>query len=731
MPVLNTSYSDPMAATGGVQPYTWSATGLPLTLSIDRNTGAISGTPTSNGLYSVQVTVTDSQTPTAATASMTYSLVVGSGGSLGTISVNSPTIGQNLETPITISFSPALPADTSVVVTSSDPSNVLIGTSSSAGSGSVTATISAGTSSIFTYAQALGASGTYTVTVQAAGYANATSTVTLANSGFVVGGLNGIGGNFTTYEGVVTTLTVYSARLDNSGVFAENQALRGGLTASVPISSTTTTVGTVSAAQVAFTGGISSVTLNFTASQTTQGTTGIVLGTPSGFVQPSAGYLFTVTVQQSGIVPPVVTLGNNLQVQAKVSFTGPVTQSTQVTLTSSDQTKLQFCSTSTGTGLTSITFTVPVGYSATAPFFMRGFGSSGSVPYTISTTTLGSVNTAAVLAPSGLVMGTPGGTGSDFSMSVSYPSATITIYTYQLDPASGAAVQLQEVAGGQSVTVNVTSSNAAVGTISSSPVVISGGNSSNSTSFVPQGVGTAVVTASATGYGSTSQQATVTQSGMNITDGITIGQNLQEAGTIILGAPAPAAGLSVVLTADNSGLLQLAANPTDPGSKSITINVPGGTYIVNFYLYAVGSSGTAGYSVSAPGYNPASATAISFVPSGIVIFGPGNCISCNVSLAGGAQQMTIYTAQLTGDGLNTPVEPEALAGGVSLTVALQNSNANAGSVPGSVIISPNTSSTQVLFTPKQSGLSTTVSIVNPTGWTLPSMWTQVVFTVGQ
>lgn len=50
-----------LTAAGGVSPYTWSATGMPPGLDLDRNSGNISGTPTTAGSYSVSVTVSDSE----------------------------------------------------------------------------------------------------------------------------------------------------------------------------------------------------------------------------------------------------------------------------------------------------------------------------------------------------------------------------------------------------------------------------------------------------------------------------------------------------------------------------------------------------------------------------------------------------------------------------------------------------------------------------------------------
>ena len=64
----------PLRATGGVQPYAWAVTSgtLPSGLILNRTTGVISGTPTAIGASSFSVTVTDSETPTAKTAGLTW-----------------------------------------------------------------------------------------------------------------------------------------------------------------------------------------------------------------------------------------------------------------------------------------------------------------------------------------------------------------------------------------------------------------------------------------------------------------------------------------------------------------------------------------------------------------------------------------------------------------------------------------------------------------------------------
>jgi len=56
---LNGTYQQTFAATGGLQPYTWSATGLPGGLTLNSQTGVLSGTATAAGNFAIAITVTD------------------------------------------------------------------------------------------------------------------------------------------------------------------------------------------------------------------------------------------------------------------------------------------------------------------------------------------------------------------------------------------------------------------------------------------------------------------------------------------------------------------------------------------------------------------------------------------------------------------------------------------------------------------------------------------------
>ena len=85
------SYSATVSANGGTTPYTWSATGLPAGLSINSGTGLISGTPTSSGVASVTVLLSDSG---GQSAQLPYALQIASVLTIGTTSLPAGRVQQ-------------------------------------------------------------------------------------------------------------------------------------------------------------------------------------------------------------------------------------------------------------------------------------------------------------------------------------------------------------------------------------------------------------------------------------------------------------------------------------------------------------------------------------------------------------------------------------------------------------------------------------------------------------
>ncbi len=135
-------YSATLAAAGGNQPYTWSATGLPPGLSISTG-GVISGTPTTAGTSSVAVTVTDG---TGNTASQNISLTVNPVGTLSITTTSLPggTVGTSYSVILAVGggsgsytwSATGLPAGLSI-----SSGGVISGTPTAAGTSSVAVTV--------------------------------------------------------------------------------------------------------------------------------------------------------------------------------------------------------------------------------------------------------------------------------------------------------------------------------------------------------------------------------------------------------------------------------------------------------------------------------------------------------------------------------------------------------------------------------------------------------------
>jgi hypothetical protein len=791
-------YVEPIAVQGGTPPYNYSVlqTSLPSWLTFDV-TGAACGTtgptlcgiPPSIQVDNIAITASDSGGNQLNT---TFALsVVNVGGDTISVSADggsnsSFVVGQGLQVPMTIAFNPALTSPLTLTITPSTSGLVTFSeTQTSTVSNTYTVTVPAGTPAFSVYVQGVASSGTTTLTVSAPPYTAGTGTVTLANSGFVLSGPGGVGGPFSSFEGVTTGLTVLAARLDSNGLFAENQQVASNpscqtvnmqqvctqITTSVPLTVSPSTLGTLSANPLTFSGGVSSVALNFKASTVSTGTgTVSITSQPSGFTTPTTGTSVGFTITPSGFTLPTLTVGNDLQVQTAITVNGSSASASTITLQSLNPAQLQFYNTETGTGKGetgtasgSVTLTIPAGATQSSNFWVRGYGAPGTVGYTITSSAFGNTSGSVTIGQSGLVIATPGGPDANFSLSPGSSFADLTIETALVN-SSGSPLQLQEVAADQSISVTVTSSNLSTGTISSSPITIAGATTGATTTFSPLSTGTSTITAAGSnGFLpsndpalSASVKATVTTCTLSVNNGVTVGQFLEAEAEVITACPAGINGTPVTLTS-NSPFVQLAVNPTDPGSNSITVTVPAGQHVATYWVYGLGTGLTSGegaspqtvtYTASTTS-NGSGTDTVTLAPSAILVSGPNDAFgSFSVSASsGGAQAMTVVTDVLTNDGNNTPTNDgfgQPLAGNAGnnpLLVTLANSNSSAGSLaPLTVSIAPGNFMGTATFTPTSPG-NTTISVTQPAAWignvgTYPSgvgplNLTQVLITVTQ
>ncbi len=714
-----TPYSVTLTTNGGLTPLTWSATGLPIGLTID-NTGTISGTPSTSAQPSntVVVTATDASNPPQ-TASATYTLLVS--GTVG-IAVTNLSLGQDLQDLVTITLAqPAGAAGVPITVTSGDPTKLLISAASGPAAQLVTS-IGAGQSSVGIVVQGRANSGVVQLTVSSNG-SQAVGNVTLFPSGFVVAaGLNP-GGSFNTTQGATTTVTVSSARLDASMTFVQAQAVRTGLTVTVPLSLSSPQVGSVSPTSVTFNGGDMNVPTSFLAAITgnlNPASTSITANVPAigNFVIPSqSANVLTAFVAGAGLLPCNATVGKGLEALCNITLTGNTTALLNVTLVSNSP-NLLLSNSPTGVGQNQITVTVQPGHSVSSDFYVYGLASTGSGTYSASGGNLGTVNGTITFAPSGFIISGPNlgvnfQTQTGVNVSVSISSVMLT--------STGDAVAMQNVAGNGSITVSTTNTPIPpavnVGSLVPAQVSIAGGSGSGFTTFQPDpnNVGSTVLgLVQPSGFTTPNQYATVTATvvkpGINCQTPGGVGYHLQVQAQCTLGVPA-SAGLVFTLASNDPSNLLASTDPTKPGQGQVTITLNAGDQNVLVNLYGLATAGSPGFSASAPGYKTFNGT-IQLTPSAIVIGnGPSFLPTLVTSVANGPAPLTVATISLDpGTGLFSGFG--AAAGGFPLLVQLNDSNPATGTIDKtSVTFNGNDSLLNVTFTPVQTG-NTSIGIVS-------------------
>lgn len=698
---------------GGVSTATTNASGVATSAALTANGTA--------GTYSV----TASATGISGQAAFSLTNLAGATPGALNVSVGSPTVGQSLQTTGAVTVSQAAPANgISVTLTSSDATKALLATSATgSGSASISVVIAQGNTSVGFYVFGVASSGAATITAStaAAGLANGTATVTLAPSGFVLSGPGGTS-TISTNPGTTATLTVSPAQLDTSGNYVQTQPLAGGALVSVTVTSSTPSVGTISGSPVAFGAGVAAGTVTFNAAAV--GATTLAVTTPTGFTTPAEDTSVTATVASSGLITAPVTVGKNLEAVASVGLTNAATSPVSVTVTSNNPSQVLLSNSSTGAGSSSIVLTVPANASL-AQFFVYGLASNGSPTFTASAPGMGSATGTVTLAPSGIVITGPNSQYPSFFTNIGQGGQIISVFSALLDSSGNFSAALN-LAGGVSATVTVTSSNSSVGTISPASVTIPGGSGSATTQFNPTGPGSTTLTASTpTGFttpapASSAQPgpavtATVTNTGIALQDDGIVGNNLADMGTALIPTAAPAGGLVITLTSNDSHLL-LSTTGQDKGFPSITVTIPAGSQTANYYFYGLTSSGTGSYTASAPGHTSRTNT-IAYYPSAVeaqgeFAFGGQQYLAASVSA--GPTTFSLVTAAVDSGGNSLIQQP--LAGvASSVTVSLTSSTTSIGTVVPSVTIPAGSGSVSATFTPLAAG-KTTITLSTPSGY---------------
>jgi hypothetical protein len=661
----------------------------------------------------------------------------------GVLGMPAVTVGGNLEVLATATLTIAPPSSVTVTITSGNPSLVLLSTDTtgtSAGAATITVTIAAGATAAFPgfFIQGLGSSGTVSLTLSAPGYANATGTVTLTPSGFVLASPSGAGAAFATTLGSANTiLTVAAASLDSSfNVIPGAAQLRGGTTVTVPVTSATPAVGAILGSAV-FQGGSS--TSNGVSFQPLQAGASVLSATaPAGFSTPASEAQLTATVNAPQISLYPSTVGVDLQVQGSGQLTVAAPSSgVQVTITSLTPSTVLLSTSPTAAGSASIILTVPANTTALPVFYVQGLA-VGAGQLQASATGYGfsiaNYNGSVAITPSGVVIAGPSGVaGQNLSTTTISNATQLTLTLMRLDPADNPA-QVGQLMGGATVSVSVQSGAVLIGTIGSSPAVFTGAESSTSTIlFNPLGPGSSVLSVIQPAGFSTPTSgaqltATVAQPQISLVlPSTNVGANLELQASGSLNAPAPSA-MNVTVSSSDPTLVLLSNIATAAGAATGSISVPiamnnglNGVGFPTFYVQALQSSGSVTLTASAPGW-ASGAIVVNLTPSGFALISPNGMGqdfgSICVPTSCASTTLTVQAMQLNPTTL-APQTVEAVAGGVVANVTVGDSDTSVGSILDSpVAIAGGTSSNVVVFQPLNTGTAL-LSTIAPGGFSTP------------
>ncbi len=580
------------------------------------------------------------------------------------------------------------------------------------------------------YLQGISA-GTTTLSIVANGYISGTDTITVYPSGF--GYYYYYGNTFsTTTNDSPTGLTIYTETLDPTSLAPNTSGLPlspGVASVNVPVTSSNTNVGTITASPLTFATGVGSQPTSF--QPLAAGTTNITVGTPAGYTTPSSEVTDIATVTsptRSITIGNDLTLGAKLQSSVGVYLSTAPTSPLTVTVTSANPAYATVANTAGVVGTASTTFTVPAGNTNVGTVYVQGQAQGAT---TLSATATG------YTSGSDNVTVDPSGFSFDYYQSSQINTTTfsqptgIVILSEVLDPNSLSVINYLNLNPNVGpINVPVISSAPAVGTISTSPVPVPAGNYYGSTTFQPVSAGTSNITlGTPAGFSTPSNyntvNATVTAPQISVGSPET-GLHLQTPLYISLPQTPPNA-ITVTITSNGPQIAILSTDGTVTGGSSVTFTNVTSTNVG--YIYVQGESlGATTITVSAPGYVNGDGN-VTVDPAGFSFYNYQGDIT--TSATSNPTGLTVYAESLTPGTLtvintNLTVNPDF--GTVNVPVTSSNT------AVGTITVSPVPFAPggnyygQTAFQPVATG-TTTITVGTPTGFSTPSQNTQITGTV--
>ena len=718
-----------------------------LTVNLSSSDSSIASVPASafvpEGQLSAQVTVA---AVAQGNAQITASPLAGVEASLGVtvtpapaINANNLTIGKDLQNATSIWLGDTPTQPTTVTIEIADPAVAIVSTSATT-VGSAVASLSNIISNSLpqVYIQGL-QQGETTYTVSAPGFAPVTRTINVWPSGFVEYYYSQSQLNSTTFSANIG-LSVRSAMLyPDDASYADiywntpsaYQAVRGGYTVQVAVTSSNPSVGVISESPLTFNGGQGNVETQF--DPVSAGEAVISVGQPAGFSGAAAGGGGRRGSQVNVVITaPDISfsnnqaVGKNLQTSRQVYLESAPPSPVDILVCSSDSNTLLLSKAANTVGGSCITLE-SVSSTNAGQIWLQGIEQGAA---TLSATA-NSYNTASVAVnvwPSGFVeyyYSQSQLNSTTFSANIGLSVRSAMLYP---DDAGYAEIYwntpfaYQALRAGLTVEVPVTSSNPSVGVITESPLIFIGGQGSVETQFDPESAGEVVISvgqpagfsgAAAGGGGRRGSQVNVviTAPDININAPL-LGKDLINSTSVYLDA-APPAPVDVQVCSSAGTVILLSKASTDIGSNCVTFEDVSSTNVGTLYVHGI-NQGSAQLQASAAGYNNGNTT-VEVWPSG---FGFWNT-NYSASVANGSDNAVRIGAYILYPATLNYYSSLPLRPGVEVDVNFTSSDPAVGEQSAPLRFVPGSHYLNASFNAKQPG-EVTLSIQTPAGFSTPN-----------
>ncbi len=205
----------------------------------------------------------------------------------------------------------------------------------------------------------------------------------------------------------------------------------------------------------------------------------------------------------------------------------------------------------------------------------------------------------------------------------------------------------------------------------------------------------------------------------------TVGSNLESPVRIKLPEPAPDEGLNITLRSADPNSLRISTTAEKLGTAELVIRArAGNSESQEFWLQALGNSGTVTYTADAPGQGSGTGT-VTLAPSGILIKGPYQSPKFPTTTGALPPKILLVTARL--DSSLKFAEQQAVPGG--LTVEVSNSNESVGRLANSPVEIPaGAGSAATQFHAAREG-EVTFAVKAPPGFSVPAEFATVTAAV--